>query len=134
MGLWFFLVIAGLAQCYVGAIKSGGLPCIENAVETTAKTVNSEAIRATVQLYKDQMHQCVALPIETQQQLSEANLRCRCEATALFLNKVVFDKDRKCHLELTVEYRHTPVCNYIVLSTLNLKAPNNPKQLLFSSS
>lgn len=99
----FFLVIAELARCYVLSIKNGGLPCIENAVETTAKLVNSEAIRESVELYKDQMSRNVSLPTDTVQQLSEANFSCQRDATALFLEKVVFDTDDKCYQELPVE-------------------------------
>lgn len=98
-------MIAGLVRCYVSSIQNGGVPCIETAVETTARPINSEAICESVQLYKDQMSRDVTLPTATQQQLSEANLKCQSEATALFLSRVIFDKDRKYQLELTVEYK-----------------------------
>ncbi len=95
-------VIAGLARCYVTAIQDGAVPCIENAVDLTAQIVNAEALDETLQQYKSQMETNLTFPTESQDQLSEMNLRCQKEATSLFLNRVVFDKDRKSYTTLTV--------------------------------
>ncbi len=47
-----FPVVGSLAKCYVEAIQNGAVPCIQNAVETTAQIENAAAVRDSLELYR----------------------------------------------------------------------------------
>ena len=50
---YFSLVVIGsLAKYYVEAIQTGAIPCIQNAVETTAQLENTKAVQDSVELYR----------------------------------------------------------------------------------
>ncbi len=110
-------MIAGLSASYVTAIKDGVVPCLENAVESTAKMVNAEAVAESVQHYKSQMKKNL-FPTETQEELSAINLNCQTKATALFSDKVVFDKNGIFHKDLAVKYCGVPLSPVVYNPTM----------------
>ena len=59
-----FEVFAGLAKSYVDAICNGAIPCIETALETTAKVENERAIVETVQRYENLFLESIQLPTD----------------------------------------------------------------------
>ena len=64
-------MLGNLAECYVTAIQSGAIPCIETAVESTAKLENRRAVEDSVKQYRSMMAERVQLPTENVHALSQ---------------------------------------------------------------
>ncbi|XP_028922506.1 guanylate-binding protein 1-like [Ornithorhynchus anatinus] len=88
----------GLVQSYVEMIRSGTLPCLENAVISLAKIENGEAVRGALAIYDHEL-QGVSLPIE-RDLLSEQHRKAEKEALAYFMKKSFKDQGGKCQAEL----------------------------------
>ncbi|XP_052378531.1 guanylate-binding protein 1-like isoform X3 [Oncorhynchus keta] len=87
-------------QTYVSAIRSGQIPCLDNAVLALAQIENSSAIRRARAHYQKGMADWVAYPTETQEELSEVHAVMEKEAVAIFINNSFKDEDQKYQLEL----------------------------------
>ncbi|XP_052403554.1 guanylate-binding protein 1 [Carassius gibelio] len=55
--------LGNLAEVYVEAIRSGKIPCLENAVVSLAKIQNVRAVEEALQLYMTEMFNSVQLPM-----------------------------------------------------------------------
>ncbi|KAM8791743.1 guanylate-binding protein 6-like [Rhynchonycteris naso] len=74
-----------LVVTYVGAINSGAVPCLENAVTTMAQIENSAAMQKAAEHYSEHMVQRVRLPTDTLQELLDLHAACEKEAIAMFM-------------------------------------------------
>lgn len=95
-------VLGNLAETYVSAIRSGQIPCLDNAVLALAQIENSSAIERARAHYQKGMADWVAYPTETQEELSEVHAVMEKEAVAIFINNSFKDEDQKYQLELMV--------------------------------
>ncbi|KAL0963674.1 hypothetical protein UPYG_G00309390 [Umbra pygmaea] len=93
-------LLGNLAETYVAAIRSGQIPCLDNAVVALALIENSSAIERAKAYYQKAMAQWVAYPTETQEELSEVHGLVEKEAVAIFINSSFKDEDQKYQLEL----------------------------------
>ncbi|KAL0963673.1 hypothetical protein UPYG_G00309380 [Umbra pygmaea] len=93
-------LLGNLAETYVSAIRSGQIPCLDNAVVALALIENSSAIERAKAYYQKEMAQWVAYPTETQEELSEVHGLVEKEAVAIFINSSFKDEDQKYQLEL----------------------------------
>nr|XP_003411149.1 guanylate-binding protein 4-like [Loxodonta africana] len=89
-----------LVETYVGAINSGAVPCLENAVTTLAQRENSAAVQKAADHYSEQMAQRVRLPTATLQELLDVHSACEREAIALFMEHSFKDDKREFHKQL----------------------------------
>ncbi|XP_029515227.1 guanylate-binding protein 1-like [Oncorhynchus nerka] len=93
-------LLGNLAETYVSAIRSGQIPCLDNAVLALAQIENSGAIERARAHYQKGMADWVAYPTETQEELSEVHAVMEKEAVAIFINNSFKDEDQKYQLEL----------------------------------
>uniref|UniRef100_A0A4W5NIX3 Guanylate binding protein 2 n=1 Tax=Hucho hucho TaxID=62062 RepID=A0A4W5NIX3_9TELE len=93
-------LLGNLAETYVSAIRSGQIPCLDNAVLALAQIENSSAIERARAHYQKGMADWVAYPTETQEELSEVHAVMEKEAVAIFINNSFKDEDQKYQLEL----------------------------------
>lgn len=92
--------LKSLVQTYVGAISSGSLPCMENAVLTLAQIENSAAVQKALTYYEEQMNQKIQMPTETLQELLDLHRPIESEAIDVFLKNSFKDVDQKFQTEL----------------------------------
>ncbi|XP_036046381.1 guanylate-binding protein 2-like [Onychomys torridus] len=92
--------LQSLVLTYVNAIRSGELPCMENAVLTLAQIENSAAVQKAIEHYEEQMNQKVQLPTETLQELLDLHRPIESEAIEVFMKNSFKDIDQKFQREL----------------------------------
>ncbi|XP_032722956.1 guanylate-binding protein 1-like isoform X1 [Lontra canadensis] len=85
--------LENLVLTYVNAIRSGDLPCMENAVLALAQIENAAAVQKAIAHYDQEMSQRVQLPTETLQELLDLHQACEKEAIELFMNSSFKDVD-----------------------------------------
>lgn len=83
-----------MADTYVGAIRSGQVPCLDNAVLALAEIENSKAVEQARVCYVENMASWVTYPTETQDMLSDANTSSLKEALSLFMKHSFKDEDQ----------------------------------------
>ncbi|KAJ8336257.1 hypothetical protein SKAU_G00396000 [Synaphobranchus kaupii] len=88
-------LLGNLAVMYVDAIRSGSVPCLENAVAALSKIENSTAVEESFALYRRLLGERVKLPTETQEELSSVHAGCLEEALQLFMKRSFKDEDQK---------------------------------------
>ncbi|KAJ8012984.1 hypothetical protein DPEC_G00048570 [Dallia pectoralis] len=93
-------LLGNLAETYVSAIRSGNIPCLDNAVVALAQIENSSAIQRARAHYQKEMANWVVYPTDTQEDLSEIHSSVEKEAVAIFINSSFKDEDRRYQLEL----------------------------------
>uniref|UniRef100_A0A8C7T148 Uncharacterized protein n=1 Tax=Oncorhynchus mykiss TaxID=8022 RepID=A0A8C7T148_ONCMY len=105
-------LLGNLAETYVSAIRSGQIPCLDNAVLALAQIENSSAIERARAHYQKGMADWVAYPTETQEELSEVHAVMEKEAVAIFINNSFKDEDQKYQLELmkVVQEEYEKIC------------------------
>uniref|UniRef100_A0A8C7W6D3 GB1/RHD3-type G domain-containing protein n=1 Tax=Oncorhynchus mykiss TaxID=8022 RepID=A0A8C7W6D3_ONCMY len=105
-------LLGNLAETYVSAIRSGQIPCLDNAVLALAQIENSGAIERARAHYQKGMADWVAYPTETQEELSEVHAVMEKEAVAIFINNSFKDEDQKYQLELmkVVQEEYEKIC------------------------
>ncbi|KAM5323992.1 guanylate-binding protein 6 isoform 1-T1 [Glossophaga mutica] len=84
-----------LVVTYVGAINSGAVPCLENAVTTLAQIENSVAVQKAADHYSEQMAQQVRFPTDTLQELLDLHAACEKEAIEIFMEKSFKDEKQE---------------------------------------
>ncbi|CAO2600276.1 Guanylate-binding protein 1 [Lemmus lemmus] len=89
-----------LVLTYVNAIRSGEVPCMEDAVLTLAQIENSAAVQKAIEHYEEQMNQKVQLPTETLQELLDLHRPIEREAIEVFMKNSFKDVDQKFQKEL----------------------------------
>uniref|UniRef100_A0A8D2ALZ1 GB1/RHD3-type G domain-containing protein n=1 Tax=Sciurus vulgaris TaxID=55149 RepID=A0A8D2ALZ1_SCIVU len=78
-------VLGSLVEIYVGAINSGMVPCLEDAVTTLTQCKNSAAVQKAADHYSEQMAQRVEFPTDTLQELLNVHTACEREAITVFM-------------------------------------------------
>ncbi|XP_043936647.1 guanylate-binding protein 1-like isoform X2 [Protopterus annectens] len=87
-------LLGNLAVTYVDAIRSGAVPCLENAVVALAQIENSAAVRQAHEHYMKEMERLVKFPTATIEEFSELHAVCGKEAIQVFMNRSFKDDDR----------------------------------------
>ncbi|KAJ8336258.1 hypothetical protein SKAU_G00396010 [Synaphobranchus kaupii] len=88
-------LLGNLAVTYVDAIRSGSIPCLENAVAALSQIENSTAVEESFALYRRLLGERVKLHTETEEELSSVHDGCLKEALQLFMNRSFKDEDHK---------------------------------------
>lgn len=89
-------MLANLAEIYVKAINSGGVPCLENAVRVLAEIENAAAVLVAVSHYEKLMEECLVskLPTDTLEELLRVHAACEKEATDMFMARAFGPPDK----------------------------------------
>ncbi|KAK7811063.1 hypothetical protein U0070_010222, partial [Myodes glareolus] len=93
-------LLQSLVATYVNAIRSGELPCVENAVLALAQIENSAAVQKAIEHYEDQVNHKVQLPTETLQELLDLLRPIENEAIEIFMKNSFKDVDQKFQRQL----------------------------------
>ena len=97
-----YVGLQSLVLTYVNAIRSGELPCMEDAVLTLAQIENSAAVQKAIEHYEEQMTHKVQLPPESLQDLLDLQRPIESEAIEVFIKNSFKDVDQKFQKELGV--------------------------------
>lgn len=95
-------MFASLVKSYIGAIREGALPCVENAYVMMANQENTKAIGVALDNYHHQLQTRVELPTETEQELSDINMELQKEAIEYFASRAIMDVDGEFQKKLNV--------------------------------
>ena len=95
-------VLGNLAETYVDAIRSGKIPCLDNAVQALSEIENSCAVERARVFYQESMASFVAFPTETQEDLSNIHAQIEKEALAIFMKTTFKDENQKYQTKLMV--------------------------------
>nr|XP_056703676.1 guanylate-binding protein 1-like [Euleptes europaea] len=93
-------LLGHLTVTYVDAIRSGAIPCIENAVLALAQIENSIAVNDGVKRYEEMMELLLTLPTETIEELLTVHTECEKEAIQVFLDRAFKDEDQEYQKQL----------------------------------
>ncbi|XP_048355898.1 guanylate-binding protein 1-like [Sphaerodactylus townsendi] len=93
-------LLANLVETYVDTIRSGGVPCMENAVLALAQIENSAAVVEATGRYVELMEQKLELPTETLQDLLGIHAKCEDEALQVFMARAFKDDKQQFQAEL----------------------------------
>ncbi|XP_052403553.1 guanylate-binding protein 1 isoform X2 [Carassius gibelio] len=94
--------LGNLAEVYVEAIRSGKVPCLENAVVSLAKIQNVRAVEEALQLYMTEMFNMLQLPMHPEE-LSDIHTDAEKKAIEVFITLSFNDNDKTYHQELMCE-------------------------------
>ncbi|XP_053342277.1 guanylate-binding protein 1-like [Clarias gariepinus] len=94
--------LCNLAEVYVGAIRSGQIPCLENAVETLSQIQNERAVEQGLQVYQSQVLELVCFPIDPSK-LSDIHRIAETAAVEVFISICFNDTEQKAQLRLMKE-------------------------------
>uniref|UniRef100_A0A672T7L9 Guanylate binding protein family member 6 n=1 Tax=Sinocyclocheilus grahami TaxID=75366 RepID=A0A672T7L9_SINGR len=95
--------LGNLAEIYVEAIRSGKVPCLENAVVSLAKIQNVRAVEQAMQFYMTEMLSIAQLPM-CPEELSDIHKIAEKKAIEVFITMAFNDNDQMYHQELMVHY------------------------------
>ncbi|XP_054855603.1 guanylate-binding protein 1-like [Eublepharis macularius] len=106
-------MLGNLAVTYVDSIRSGTVPCIENAVLALAQIENSAAVQEAIKHYEDTRVQLLKLPTETVEELLTAHSKCEREAIQVFMTRAFNDEGQKYQrqLAMTLESMLQDLCS-----------------------
>ncbi|XP_060114402.1 guanylate-binding protein 1-like [Heteronotia binoei] len=93
-------LLGNLAVTYVDAIRSGTVPCIENAVLALAQIENSAAVQEAIKRYEEMKEQLVKLPTETMEELLKAHSQSEKEAIKVFMARSFNDEGQEYQKQL----------------------------------
>ncbi|XP_026061118.1 guanylate-binding protein 1-like [Carassius auratus] len=91
--------LGNLAEVYVEAIRSGKVPCLENAVVSLAKIQNVSAVEEALQLYMTEMFSMTQLPMHPEE-LSDIHKNAEKKAVDFFISMSFNDNDQLYQQEL----------------------------------
>ncbi|XP_052403547.1 guanylate-binding protein 1 isoform X1 [Carassius gibelio] len=91
--------LGNLAEVYVEAIRSGKVPCLENAVVSLAKIQNVSAVEEALQLYMTEMFSMTQLPMHPEE-LSDIHKNAEKKAVDFFISMSFNDNDQIYQQEL----------------------------------
>ncbi len=103
MELCFLTALGNLAEVYVEAIRSGNVPCLENAVVSLAKIQNVRAVEESLQFYMTEMLSMAQLPMHPEE-LSDIHKIAEKKAVEVFITMSFNDNDQIYQHELMVKY------------------------------
>lgn len=87
--------LGNLAVTYVDAIRSGAVPCMENAVLALAQIENSTAVMEAAAHYEKEMNQRVVFPTETLKEFLDMHAVCEKGAIQIFMDRSFKDDNRE---------------------------------------
>ncbi|XP_047018498.1 guanylate-binding protein 1 [Ictalurus punctatus] len=90
-----------LAELYVEAIRSGRIPCLENAVVSLAQIQNERAVKQGLQVYQSQV-ELDCLPLDPSE-LSDIHRKAETAAIDAFISISFNDTEQKAQLKLMEE-------------------------------
>uniref|UniRef100_A0A4W5P2I2 GB1/RHD3-type G domain-containing protein n=1 Tax=Hucho hucho TaxID=62062 RepID=A0A4W5P2I2_9TELE len=111
-------LLGNLTEMYVDMIRSGQVPCLDNAVVALAQIENSSAIEKAKAYYQQSMAKLVVFPTETQQQLSMIHASMERKAVAIFMNSSFKDEDQKYQKHTLISRRQNV---YVAICEKNLQ-------------
>uniref|UniRef100_A0A8C5RD30 GB1/RHD3-type G domain-containing protein n=1 Tax=Leptobrachium leishanense TaxID=445787 RepID=A0A8C5RD30_9ANUR len=89
-------MLGNLAVSYVEAIKSGSVPCMENAVVALAESENTQAVKDAVSKYEAEMNKYARkFPTRTELEFFQLHMECEKFAVELFLERSFKDEGQK---------------------------------------
>ncbi|GAA6099342.1 guanylate-binding protein 1 isoform X1, partial [Tachysurus ichikawai] len=94
--------LACLAEVYVGAIRNGEVPCLENAVVTLAQIQNERAVEQALQVYQSWVYEKVCFPLAPSE-LSDIHRNAETAAIDIFISASFNDTEQKAQLKLMEE-------------------------------
>ncbi|KAF4076580.1 hypothetical protein AMELA_G00216810 [Ameiurus melas] len=94
--------LSSLAEVYVEAIRSGRIPCLENAVESLAQIQNERAVEQGLQVYQNQIFESVCFPLDPSE-LSDIHRKAETAAINAFISISFNDIEQKAQLKLMEE-------------------------------
>ncbi|XP_062843309.1 guanylate-binding protein 1-like [Trichomycterus rosablanca] len=92
-------VLGSLAEVYVEAIRSGKVPCLENAVEALTQIQNKQAVDQALQIYREQVSMSVCFPLDPLE-LSDIHRQAEKKAIYAFISISFNDCEQKAQMEL----------------------------------
>ncbi len=101
--LCFLTALGNLAEVYVEAIRSGTVPCLENAVVSLAKIQNVRAVEEALQFYMTEMLSMAQLPMRPEE-LSDIHTDAEKKAVEVFITMSFNDNDQIYQQDLMVKY------------------------------
>lgn len=99
--LFALSALASLAEVYVGAIRNGEVPCLENAVMTLAQIQNDRAVEQALQVYQCQVLELLCFPFNPSE-LSDIHRKAETAAINAFISTSFNDTEQKAQLRLMV--------------------------------
>ncbi|XP_060237055.1 guanylate-binding protein 6-like isoform X3 [Meriones unguiculatus] len=84
-----------LVMTYVDAIRSGAVPCLDDAVTILAQRENSAAVHKAAEHYSEQMGRQLKLPTDTLQELLDIHTACEKQALAVFMEHSFKDENQQ---------------------------------------
>ncbi|XP_078507497.1 guanylate-binding protein 3-like [Lissotriton helveticus] len=87
--------LGNLAGTYVDAIRSGTVPCMENAVLALAQIENSAAVMEAAAHYEKEIDQRVVFPTETLKEFLDVHAICEKGAIQIFMDRSFKDDSRE---------------------------------------
>uniref|UniRef100_A0A8C4TCM7 Guanylate-binding protein 1-like n=1 Tax=Erpetoichthys calabaricus TaxID=27687 RepID=A0A8C4TCM7_ERPCA len=93
-------MLGTLIPIYVDTIRSGSVPCLDNAISALAQIQNTAAVQCAISHYKEQMEKMTAELFESQKNLSDVHGHCEREAIKVFMSKSFKDDDQLFQEEL----------------------------------
>uniref|UniRef100_H3B0D3 GB1/RHD3-type G domain-containing protein n=1 Tax=Latimeria chalumnae TaxID=7897 RepID=H3B0D3_LATCH len=85
-------LFGNLAVTYVDTIRSGSIPCLDNAVLALSQIENSTAVQNALKYYQEKMEERVKFPTETLEDLLELHAQCEKEAVDIFMKRSFKDE------------------------------------------
>ncbi|XP_044290830.1 guanylate-binding protein 1-like [Varanus komodoensis] len=106
-------LLAKLAETYVDTLRSGKVPCMENAVLALADRENSAAVADATARYVELMERRLKLPTETLEELLRIHAGCEEEALRVFMARAFKDDTRQFQAQLmkTLDERKEEYCS-----------------------
>ncbi|XP_060762065.1 guanylate-binding protein 1 isoform X2 [Neoarius graeffei] len=91
--------LCSLAEVYVEAIRSGRIPCLENAVAVLSQIQNDRAVEQGLQVYQCQFFDLVCFPHDPAE-LSDIHRQAEMAAVDVFIRTSFNDTEQKAQLKL----------------------------------
>ncbi|XP_051557004.1 guanylate-binding protein 1-like isoform X2 [Myxocyprinus asiaticus] len=92
-------VLGSLAELYVQAIRTGNVPCLENAVVSLAQIHNAQAVDEALQLYRTEIFSLIQIPVASKQ-LSSIHESAEKKAIEVFMSTSFNDTEQIYQREL----------------------------------
>ncbi|XP_056400662.1 guanylate-binding protein 1-like [Hyla sarda] len=97
-------ILGNLASLYVDTIKSGSVPCMENAVLALSEIENTGALQDALSIYECEMNKNVAkFPTLSELEFVNMHKKCGRKATTVFMKRSLNDEDEKYLRELKMQ-------------------------------
>ncbi|KAK3513840.1 hypothetical protein QTP70_028843 [Hemibagrus guttatus] len=97
--------LSSLAEVYVGAIRNGKIPCLENAVVALAQIHNEQAVEQGLQIYQSQVFELLCFPLDPSE-LSDIHRKAETAAINAFISNSFNDTEQKAQLRLMEEIQN----------------------------